>query len=688
MEEGTAQPRVVLVVPKQHVKTVKSALERSNQLDRNSKITLEPQGDTSTASKESGQDEHASRGQMLDSSQDDVELATSRATHEQGNSVQQPQFPALVFDVVSGEYVDPSVLEDRIRSREGGQRRPTSSEPERSSGTTTTQNPFPRLQFDAATGEYVDPSAIGRNDQNEDEANKPSLTAAPAMPSGDVHADAAFPRLHFDPVSSEYVNQSTLEKGDYQRMQIPTTIPCRSIDEEAHELKAELLEQLSLKHLSQDISLSYHIPSTISDGSPVSKSPVHRALKRALDALPEEVLIDLRLTPEALVSAFPEGYSVYKPMILLPHNAFSSEAWKALISTHPSDSSLLQPLWQGIAEAVDATHVAINSPIPLRKCDIETERPSQGTIHPLIHPTLRFPQRCFEKTAQDNILRSPSNLSPIYDDFGPTPTPQTLSSPTPSDFADALWVTTKQNGIWQTWAPLYTMFSRGNIREKTRILHHPSVARAFNEPSAAADLYAGIGYFAFSYRKSGEAFEDGIKQVLCWELNPWSVEGLRRGAEMNGWTCRVIMSKEELKSLQSRNNLNKSMYNEDFIVFQMSNEDARRTHYLLRHALPRFPIRHVNLGLLPLSKLSWGTAMAMVDDEYGGWIHAHENVGADDINSRTAVVEAEFHRLLVRWDKLRGERMQRMASVEHVERVKMYAPGVVHCVFDIAIERA
>jgi hypothetical protein len=212
MEEGTAQPRVVLVVPKQHVKTVKSALERSNQLDRNSKIILEPQGDTSTASKESGQDEHASRGQMLDSSQDDVELASSRATHEQGNSVQQPQFPTLVFDVVSGEYVDPSVVEDRIRSREGGQRRPMSSEPERSSGTTTTQNPFPRLQFDAATSEYVDPSAIGRNDQNEDDVNKPSLTAASAMPSGDVHADAAFPRLHFDPVSGEYVNQSTIEK--------------------------------------------------------------------------------------------------------------------------------------------------------------------------------------------------------------------------------------------------------------------------------------------------------------------------------------------------------------------------------------------------------------------------------------------------------------------------------------------
>jgi tRNA wybutosine-synthesizing protein 2 len=276
----------------------------------------------------------------------------------------------------------------------------------------------------------------------------------------------------------------------------------------------------------------------------------------------------------------------------------------------------------------------------------------QGTIHQFVHSTAFFPQICTGKIAKDNILRSPSNLSPMYGDFGPTPTPQTLSSPTPSDFESALWVTTKQNGIWQTWAPLYTMFSRGNIREKTRILQHPSVAQAFDSPSAAADLYAGIGYFAFSYRKSGEAFENGIKQVLCWELNPWSVEGLRRGAEMNGWTCRVIKAKEELNSLSSRDNLDKSMYNRDFIVFQMSNEDAGRTYYLLRHALPRLPIRHINLGLLPRSTLSWGTAVGMVEDK-GGWVHAHENVGVNDIDSRTAEVEAKFHRLLV-WSTLRG----------------------------------
>src|SRR5690606_6675835 len=50
----------------------------------------------------------------------------------------------------------------------------------------------------------------------------------------------------------------------------------------------------------------------------------------------------------------------------------------------------------------------------------------------------------------------------------------------------------------------------------------------------AVDLYAGIGYFAFSYARLG-------LRVLCWEVNPWSVEGLRRGAEANGFGVRVMM---------------------------------------------------------------------------------------------------------------------------------------------------
>ena len=103
---------------------------------------------------------------------------------------------------------------------------------------------------------------------------------------------------------------------------------------------------------------------------------------------------------------------------------------------------------------------------------------------------------------------------------------------------------------------------------------------------------------------------------------------------------------------------------------------------------PKPPVRHVNLGLLPTSKLSWKSAVRILYTERGGWIHAHENVGIKDIESRTKEVEVEFQTLLDEWDEGPDVAMksERKVTVEHVERVKMYAPGVVHCVFDIAVE--
>ncbi|KAF1945240.1 hypothetical protein EJ02DRAFT_339171 [Clathrospora elynae] len=540
MYEEQSHARVVLVVPKQHVKTVKSSLERFGQLDRYCKITPEQEGRSSGDT-----------------------ITPNASSIPEGPSGDPVKFPVLEFDVVSGKYVVPR---ERERAQQG----------------------------------------------------------------------------------------VLLDK---QRMRVPTTIPYPWVlheasgpldDREAHEFKSKMLKDLVLSYLFQDISISYQNSDATSEAPSVIRSPVQLALKQALDALPESALLSLGLTTRELVSSFPDGYSVYKPMLLLPHNAFTSPPWRTLLSTHPADSQLLKPLWQHIASAVDTTHIAINSPIP-----------STTT-----------------STQQENILRSPLHLTPLHGSFGPPPTPVTLSSPTASDFRDALWVTTTQNGIHQTWAPLYTMFSRGNMREKTRILHLPSVAASFDVPSAAVDLYAGIGYFAFSYRKSGQGRQNGVARVLCWEINPWSVEGLRRGAKMNGWSCRIITLEES--NIAS----NSGVGEEDFWVFQMSNEDAERSDALMgTGARPKLPVRHVNLGLLPTSKLAWGTAVGMLDEGRGGWIHAHENVGVKDIDARTKEVEGEFQRLV---DDLKGMG-KGSVKVEHVERVKMYAPGVVHVVFDVHI---
>ncbi|PVI02532.1 hypothetical protein DM02DRAFT_507611, partial [Periconia macrospinosa] len=365
-----------------------------------------------------------------------------------------------------------------------------------------------------------------------------------------------------------------------------------------------------------------------------------------------------------LLTSFPEAYSIYKPLLLLPPNAFTSAPWTTLLYSHPVTSPALQPLWTTLVTSTGTTHLALNAGIPLQK-----EQASQT-------PDLN----------SENTFRSPLNLTPLYP-------PSFVSSRTDcKDFSSALWVSHTQNHIHQVWAPLYTMFSRGNIKEKARLLSLPSVvssvANAKNTGGCTAvDLYAGIGYFAFSYRKAG------VKRVLCWEVNEWSVEGLRRGAKANGWSVKTVAGNEipETKEKWGDEGV-------DFVVFQQSNEYAldavaalQPSKFEQSTSIPRhgklggkelLPIRHVNCGFLPSSKLSWETAVKVLDRELGGWIHAHENVAVKDIEKRAGEVVIEIQRIVDGWEKERGGSKRRV-DCEHVEKVKTYAPGVMHVVFDV-----
>ncbi|KAF2451664.1 hypothetical protein P171DRAFT_459619 [Karstenula rhodostoma CBS 690.94] len=378
-------------------------------------------------------------------------------------------------------------------------------------------------------------------------------------------------------------------------------------------------------------------------------SPFLKIVKESLEALPPELLDSLGSSVNALVADFPSSYTIYQPMLLLPRNNFTSLYGSSLSKALLLNSPDFQPFWAHVAARVGVTHIAINAGIPPQATS------SDG-----------FPKN-LDGTSVENILRSPVNLTPIYGFFGPLHSPQTLESPTTADFDAALWVTHTQNGIPQTWAPLYTMFSRGNIREKTRILNLPSVTSSVAEAGGctSVDLYAGIGYFVFPYLKAG------VSKVLCWELNPWSIEGLQRGAKLNGWRTQVIERGHGPSEPPSEST--------DLIVFAHSNEFALEDLAETKRVISLPPVRHVNCGFLPSSNLSWRTAVGMIDKGLGGWIHAHENVGMSDVEQRKAQVVTEIEGY-VDAAGLRGE-----VKCEHVEKVKTYAPGVLHVVFDIWI---
>ncbi|KAH8678242.1 S-adenosyl-L-methionine-dependent methyltransferase [Xylariales sp. PMI_506] len=449
---------------------------------------------------------------------------------------------------------------------------------------------------------------------------------------------------------------------------------------------------------------------------PKAPNPVVAAVSSWLESVPSSQLGGAE--PQALVDQAPRRWAVYEPMVLLPSGSFTSPAWTQAAASVPP--SRMGELWESVLAGISATTMGGSSS--------SSSSSSSSKKSPLTHLAINEGIPLHSNPGSENVLRSPSGLRILHGDFGPHD-----DDPTTKDggdeggdgaaacFARAFWVSTKQNGIYQTWAPRWTMFSRGNVKEKARLLefHHsipPVSTSSASSPSAslphrsagggrlrdawAVDLYAGIGYFVFSYARLG-------LRVLCWELNPWSVEGLRRGALGNRWGVRVIQG-GALEQLGHDDNSSGSgdgdhaFYDEilrgdeKIIVFLEDNRRAAQRIARLQQRSSRLldrdqggeegpaplDIRHVNCGFLPTSEPSWRDAREIaLRPPAGGnraaWLHLHENVGVSDIEARKAEIQRMFDNM--------GREDKSEATVEHVELVKTFAPGVWHCVFDVYI---
>lgn len=474
-----------------------------------------------------------------------------------------------------------------------------------------------------------------------------------------------------------------------------------------------------------------------------------------------------------------KSYTVYGCMLLLPQNALEGPEWSPLepLIHHNNinnNNTALNDLYKYIAKELKITHIASNKPIPLH----------HHSHHP---PPANVADTCNDNnnnettpTSSENILRAPINFTPLYGDFGP----ETCSQPHPTqeDFDKAFWVTAKQNGIYQVWAPRWTMFSRGNISEKARLLTLGSVREAVEDAAvrggreggeeeegeeeeeerelqppgfAAIDLYAGIGYFAFSYLRAG------ADQVWCWDINPWSIEGLLRGAKANKWEAVLLshgmddfdgdLVQETATTSMPKETPKKGIRKAKLLIFKESNIHApeRLQQYLFpppspplpqpHHHPPQIIIRHINLGLLPSSRESLSLAAQILSLQhqqqitstpqkeitqkdksrrrrkgYTSWIHMHENFLLEEIlakaNERREDLEEKIHGFLrslsilchyqnITWkernemNEMEGEEKRKKekrtsvrVKIEGINRLKSYAPGVMHCVVDFGVE--
>lgn len=131
------------------------------------------------------------------------------------------------------------------------------------------------------------------------------------------------------------------------------------------------------------------------------------------------------------------------------------------------------------------------------------------------------------------------------------------------------------------------------------------------------------------------------KLVYACEWNPHAVEALRRNLEVNSVSDRCIV-------LEGDN----------------------------RMTAPKGIANRVCLGLLPTSEGSWATAVRALRSE-GGILHVHGNVKDSQESLWTAHVVKSIDEIA----RFEGHCWE--VSIEHVERVKWYAPHIRHLVADV-----
>lgn len=337
-----------------------------------------------------------------------------------------------------------------------------------------------------------------------------------------------------------------------------------------------------------------------------------------------------------------------------------------------------------LVSLVKSILLEMNKPIELIN-DILEHVPTRFTIYSpvmlLNNSTVRtFAHECFQKLTQDelnlifdkmieqykieiiainkpieeeDLMRQPHNLQILHHQGND------------SDIKiDDIWCKVKQNGIWQIWNPMFTMFSRGNIKEKKRILDtYPDV-----KGNDIVDLYCGIGYFTFSYLKLQ------CKNIFGFELNEWSVLGLQKGLVANKY-----FDNHDGIHIYNENN-EKSV--ERIQEFRLKENDNKLLN-----------IRHINLGLLPSSQQGYPLALEILL-QHNDWLqtplstlHIHENVHIDDIQN------GEFAQLVVTnleqsipVEKVDGDSRSWSFTVVYLEQIKTFAPDVWHVCIDVNVQ--
>ena len=179
------------------------------------------------------------------------------------------------------------------------------------------------------------------------------------------------------------------------------------------------------------------------------------------------------------------------------------------------------------------------------------------------------------------------------------------------------------------------MFSSGNVTERHRI------GNIDMSGEIIVDAFAGIGYYTLPMLVRSNA-----QHVYACEINPNSIQALQNGAKLNNVSERLTILEGDNLSTMKR-------------VYSLADR--------------------VHLGILPSSEKAWQSAINCLKSS-GGMLHIHMNVEEEKIEGFVKYCTDRIAKLAKQLGR------EGIASVEHVEKVKWYAPRIRHIVIDISVK--
>ncbi|KAF9436380.1 tRNA methyltransferase tyw3 [Entomortierella beljakovae] len=400
--------------------------------------------------------------------------------------------------------------------------------------------------------------------------------------------------------------------------------------------------------------------------------------------------MSIELLPQ-LIAAIPQKWEHYSDFTLLPPTSFLTPPWPIILRrleemdrAQEYRNSIMIKWEKLIQEALGSCHIARKAIIPvqdvLRRPQI---RPLTGNwkIHnqykTWVEQDLGFLEHQdvaignMNKSTEEGGISKPSSVIAGNED---------TTAPTIENFSQAYWAETCQNQVWYKWAPMFTMFSAGNITEKERVAKSRPVFDARGK--VVVDLYAGIGYFTLVY-----LVHAGAKAVHACEWNPWSVEGLLQGAVKNEIAYKVYREKSTHPPNVGSSDLKEGYPSESMVPFPSHGKKPKNHGQLYVYpgdnaqwiGFFENQAHHVNLGLIPSAEPGWVLGVRALCPREGGYLHVHHNVRVGEEEAFKTYLLKSLQELFTTWKA----GVSWSISLRHVENVKSFAPMVFHYVYDI-----